>query len=199
MNDSKIRTESDISLSIWDKVRQLCYAPEFRISAPASPAALEAGQLEVSGVVEGGHRQNDRREATTTNQVLIELATCLWYLKTKYFKRPWPETDISDDDPRIRRALTRLNKSILVLAESGVEVHDPIKERYPYGGTSTMRLIEHLPTAGVTVEQVSETIAPMIHRNSRLIQRAEVFVSIPKDGPTQNPCRETAGTDDIEG
>jgi hypothetical protein len=130
---------------------------------------------------------DDETERTTSegdfwsDKLVVEIGTCLWYLKTKYFKRAWDDTDDDGDDPRLRRALSRLNKGMLALKESGIEVHDPVNERYPQGGEGTMRPIQFVPTPGLAFERVSETVSPIIYRQERLIQAGEVYVSVPKE------------------
>jgi hypothetical protein len=119
---------------------------------------------------------------------VAELASCLWYLKTKHFKVKWDDTESSDDDPRVRRALGRLNKAIERLRQDGIEVQDPTNTRYPQGGEGMMRPIQFLPTDGLTVEVVSETVAPIIYRDDRLIQRGEVFVAVPKREEAADPA-----------
>ena len=192
MNDEKPQTLEkqvlekpqvlEIKSGPLDAIRQWLFPAEFRIAAPPQ-AAVGLDTTEGLDEARGGREPGAERAGPDSNLVVAEVATCLWYLKTKYFKRAWPDAEVSDDDPKVRRALSRLNKCIGLLKDSGIEVHDPVNERYPYGGTSTMRLIEHVPTAGITVERVSETVAPMVHCDGQLIQRAEVFVSVPKDEP----------------
>ena len=168
-------------------IRQLRFPTEFRIAAPSLPLdAPETVETEpqAAPVAHDAGQQPAPHDLPASDQLVAEFATCLWYLKTKHFRREWGDTGSSDDDPRVRRALSRLNKSIELLTESGIEVDDPINKRYPQGGEGMMRPIQFLPTAGVTFEVVSETVAPIIYREDRLIQRGEVFVAVPKEDTT---------------
>ncbi|MGD9883477.1 MAG: hypothetical protein AB7U95_25535, partial [Reyranella sp.] len=47
------------------------------------------------------------------------------------------------------------------------------------GGEAMMTPLQFEPTAGISTDTVSQTARPMVFRGSRLIQRGEVFVSVP--------------------
>lgn len=110
---------------------------------------------------------------------LAEVATCLWYIKTKHFKREWANDDPADDDPRVRRALGRLSKGIDALRKIGVEVEDPTGKRYATGSEASMRPLDFTPTEGLTYERVTEAVVPIVLWSGHAIQRAEVFVAVP--------------------
>jgi hypothetical protein len=186
--------------SILDELRQRLFYPEFRIAPPQLPSDTPeavATNSQPAPVVPTPMQSPVERDALLSNQLVTEFATCLWYLKTKHFKQEWDAIESKDDDPRVRRALSRLNKSIELLAENGIEIDDPINKRYPQGGEGMMRPIQFLPTAGLTFEVVTETVAPIVYRDDRLIQRGEVFVAVPKEKATA-VARETATTTPIE-
>jgi len=192
MNDKKPGGEPVLGIksSMWDGLRQLQYPDELRIDALALPTdALElvGAEMQPAPVVQAVEPSATPAEGVKTNKLVAELATCLWYLKTKHFKRAWNDTEIGDDDPRVRRALGRLNKSIDTLKEGLIEVHDPTNERYPQGGEGMMRPIQFLPTAGLNFEMVTETVAPIVYRDDRLIQRGDVFVAVPKEDVSATP------------
>lgn len=161
-----------------DGLRQLLFPEEFRIGPPRNVVAPEPAaehEPERPG-------PNEAADSRAHDRVVAELSTCLWYLKTRYFKRAWDDAETNDDEPRTRRALGRLQKTIQVLSKHGIEVLDPTDKRYPPGGEGMMRPIEFLPTPGLTFEVVNETIAPIIFRGDRLIRRGEVFVAVPIEG-----------------
>jgi hypothetical protein len=112
----------------------------------------------------------------------------LWYLKTKHLRQAWDDDgtgdNANDDDPRVRRAIGRLNRGIDALKGSGIEIEEPTNKRYPPGGEGMMRPLQFQPTAGLTFETVTETVAPIVYRNGQLIQRGEVFVAVPGDDVT---------------
>lgn len=168
--------------TLGDSVRQLAYPREWRIEPPTAVSALvEAGEMV------GAEAQAEPSEASAksvmADSMVAELATCLWYLKTKHFKREWKSDDTSDDDPRVRRALGRVNRGIDALAKYGVEIDDPTNRRYPQGGENMMKPIEFQPTDGLTFEKVTETVRPIVYRDDRLLQRGEVFVAVPRQKP----------------
>jgi len=186
--------------SIFDDIRQWRFPPEFRIAyVGAAPSATEAVEVEPPAVrpAQAVEPPAAAGESLASNQLVAEFATSLWYLKTKYFKRAWDDAETGDSDPRTRRALSRLNRSIEALKASGIELHDPTNKRYPTGGEGMMRPIQFLPAAGLTFEVVSETVTPIIYRNERLIQRGEVFVAVPKEKTTAATGSTTTSTDAV--
>lgn len=119
------------------------------------------------------------RERAFHEDVVSELATCLWYLKTKFFKRQWLDEESADTDRRARHALRRLDRAIRVLEGAGIRLVDPTGTRYPPGGEAMMTPLQFEPTVGLSTDTVSETARPMVFSGNRLIQRGEVFVSVP--------------------
>ena len=111
--------------------------------------------------------------------VVTELVNCLWYLKTKYFKRQWLDEDSVDPDPRARQALRRLEGAIKALEAAGIRLVDPTGTRYPPGAEAMMTALQFEPTPGIATDLVAETVRPMVFGGSRLIQRGEVIVSVP--------------------
>lgn len=185
MNDKSPRDPIlGIQSGILDGIRQFCFPAEFRIADPGVPLdAIEIAEtnLQSKPADSPAPVEPDARDGTVTAKLIAEFATCLWYLKTKHFKRDWDDGETGDDDPRVRRALSRLNKCIEALSDCGVEVHDPTNNRYPAGGEGMMRPIQFLPTAGITFEIITETVAPIVYCKGRLVQRGDVFVAVPKE------------------
>ena len=114
------------------------------------------------------------------NSCAVELANCLWYLKTKFFRKAW-ESDSGNEDARARRALSRLQKGIESLQTLGVEVHDPVSQRYTAGSEATIVPIQFQPTPGVKHETITETVVPLVKRQGNVVQRAQVFVAVQED------------------
>ncbi len=165
--------------AILGALRQMRFPPEFRIAAPPLPDHKATESPKPATGADPTPPQPDRPPATESSQLAAEFANCLWYLKTKYFRRGWEDLENSDDDPRVRRALGRINRTIDTLRENGLELQDPTDRRYPPGGEAMMRPIQFVPTPGLTVERVAETVSPIIFQNDRLIRRGEVFVAVP--------------------
>lgn len=187
-NSDKKAPPFSVEGNIMDSVRQLHFPAEFRIVSPflLLDREKETGgddkQQPPSSPVD--MPEDSAQEKNVASYKLVaELATCLWYLKTKYFKREWEDDTNDDEEPRVRRALGRLDKGIDALKENGIEVQDPTNKRYPQGGEGMMRPIQFQPTAGLSFEMVTETVVPIIYFAERLIQRGEVFVGVPQEKP----------------
>lgn len=124
--------------------------------------------------------------------VVTELANCLWYLKTKYFRRNLVDEADDGTDPRARHALRRIDRTLRALEAASIRLVDPTGTRYPPGGEGMMSPLQFEPTAGVSMDTVSETLRPLVFSGNRLIQRGEVLVSVPlreRDGPDENQSR----------
>ncbi len=165
--------------SFFDDLRQIWFWPEFRI-APADFTPKTCQTVEEERGASEARPADAAVESASFNKLVVEFSNCLWYLKTKYFKRDWSDLNTDDENPRVRRSLSRLCRTIAVLQESGIEVQDPTNERYPQGGEAMMRPIQLVPTDDIECEMVLETVTPIIYRDNRLIQRGEVFVAVPK-------------------
>ncbi len=111
---------------------------------------------------------------------MTEMANCLWYLRTKHFRRAWEGGDDGDDDPRVRRALGRISRGVAALKRFGIEIQDLTGRRFPSGGESMLKPIDMVPVAGLGVERISETVQPVVFWRETLIQRGEVFVEVPQ-------------------
>ncbi|HNY30157.1 MAG TPA: hypothetical protein PKO15_04640 [Fibrobacteria bacterium] len=122
---------------------------------------------------------------TFDSALLATTATSLWYLKTKFFRKEWGDVEPTDDDPRVRKALARLEKGMDALRSIGLVVEDPTRRRYS-AGSESMKAIQIEPTESVTFEVVTETVQPVVYLGDRLIQRGEVFVAVPVE-PTAAP------------
>ena len=172
--------------SLRDDINQLCYPPELRIGRPLRPISARPLEL-LPAKIPPNVPEPVQQESPPS--ALAEVATCLWYIKTKHFKREWQNDDTADDDPRTRRTLGRLNKGADALKKCGLEVTDPTGKRYPTGGEAMMKPLDFVPTQGLTYEKVTEAVLPLVYLHGRLIQRAEVFVAVP---PAAEEKRDTA-------
>lgn len=131
-------------------------------------------------------------------RMLAEVATSMWYLKTKHFRKAWDDDDPDLEDRRERRALGRLAKGIEALTEAGVEVHDPTNERYPAGGEATMKPIQLDPTPGISFATVTETVRPVVYLGQARIQRGEVFVAVPLEDDTEKSDAEKSDAENSD-
>lgn len=118
---------------------------------------------------------------TVADEVLAEVATALWYLKTKFVRQAWSAPASDAGDPRERRALRQVDRAAAGLADIGVEVDDPIGRRYPPGAEALMQALDYQPRADLEQDTVVQTVAPLVYRHGHIIRRAEVYVGIPED------------------
>lgn len=143
----------------------------------------ESGGVSAASAPERLASTDEGREApgahTLQEEVVTELANCLWYLKTKYFRRPWLDDESAHPDARTRHALSRLDRAVRALDKAGIKLVDPTGTRYPAGGEAMMTPLQFEPTAGISADTVSETARPMVFKGNSLIQRGEVFVAVP--------------------
>ncbi len=111
--------------------------------------------------------------------LVAELATCLWYVKTRGLGRRWNDrnTDASGDGQR--RTLDRIRRAAAALAAVGIEVIDPVNARYTHDGGRIMRPIHLVPIQGLRHEVVVETLCPIVAARGRIAQRAIVRVGFP--------------------
>jgi hypothetical protein len=163
---------------ILDSLRQVfLYPPEFRITPlPGDMETPSVPHVAVPLSAEASSVMSDRDD-----RILSEVATCLWYLKTKHFRQSWDTEDRVEDDPKARRALGRLNSCLAALKAGNIEIQDPTNKRYPPGSGHLMKPVQLQPTPGITVEKVVETVKPIVFRDGRLIQQGEVFVAVPEE------------------
>lgn len=176
--------------SLRDDIRQMWYPPELRIARPT--VVPEAAHGPGSATPTDASSRPDAEpiassDSRAVNRMIAELASLLWYVKTKHFKRAWGDEEAGDDDPRVRRTLGRVHRCTDSLKQFGIEVQDPTGKRYPPGGEGLMKPLQFLPTTDRTFDVVSETIAPIIYRDGALIQRGEVLVAVPMEPTSEAP------------
>ena len=174
-------------LGLMEDVRQASVEPAHRISPPGR--RFRPTKVITEAVVAAPKpRKTERAESDMIAALpaLAELANCIWYVKTRHFKREWQDENATDDDPRTRRTLGRLNKGADALKKLGLEVEDPTGKRYPTGGEAMMRPIDIVPTQGLTYDMVTEATTPLIYWKGAVVQRAEVFVATPMPAPQED-------------
>lgn len=164
---------------VIDDLRQCAFPVEFRIALPSGSVPAEVAPSVSADPPSVGPRSISAADLSIVPIALAEIGTCLWYLKTRHFKREWLNQDTADDDPRTRRTLGRLSKGLDALKRCGIEVEDPIGRRYAAGSEAMMKPLDFAPTEGLTYDKVIETVTPLVYFHGRIIQRAEVFVAVP--------------------
>ncbi|GGU97678.1 hypothetical protein GCM10010182_12480 [Actinomadura cremea] len=194
-------------------LRQWRYPREFRIAAPAWPAAALAELTELARL-EAAAEEAAAEEAAAkaaepparpaaasappadtltdvpvqepaglTGRSLADVATNLWRLRARIERM--------DDPPR---ALVRhLESAWDAFADAGVEIKDHAGEPFDHG--LAMSVAAYQPTPGLHREQVIETVRPGVYLADRSIQMAEVIVGTPEraGGPATGAMEETRG------
>lgn len=187
-------------LRLAGALRQWMFPVEFRIASvarrPLVAAVAETPSLPTSPAPPEPPAPPYAEPAPADTGMVTDLAQCLWYLKTKFFRRDWKDLSSDHDDPRVRRALGRLHKGIESLNAGGYQIHDPTNERYPDGGEAMMRPLDFVPTPGLGHKVISETVAPLVYRGERLLRRGEVFVAVP-EGVAATPGPQAGEADGV--
>jgi hypothetical protein len=119
--------------------------------------------------------------------ITCELASCLWYIKTKQLGRKWSDTSTADPDPRTSKTLGRIARCEGVLARHKVVVIDQTGQRYVPGSEGFMKPLDMLPTPSITHDTIQETIKPAIQINGGIVQTGEVFVAVPAHDESAPP------------
>ena len=105
-------------------------------------------------------------------QLIADLSTGIWRLKRR----------VASPDPLDSQGLARLRRDIesLVdrLGEAGVDILDHSGEAYEPG--KALRVLAFQPTAGVSREEISETVKPTVYYGGQWLQMGEVIVSTPE-------------------
>lgn len=113
-------------------------------------------------------------EVTAT---LVSIATNAWRAKNKMVDA---ETGEPKDD--MRRVFRHIDGIFNAFNELGLRIIDPTGKVYDTG--MALKAISFEPTAGLSREEVTETIKPSIIWQDRLLQIGEVIVGTPIDEHT---------------
>lgn len=161
-------------LETWrDTLRQLIrYPREFRIKTPHWPDLAEAME-DLADMLESapsGAKKGSEKEAGLLN-LAVEMGTSVWRLQ----RRLTAEGELPEELRRLSRDL----KSVWdALRQENIEIVDHTGETFD--SHMALRVIAFQPTAGLSCEQVIETIKPTIYRKDKLVQMGEVIVGVPE-------------------
>ena len=166
--------------SMLGGVRQLKYPLEFRIADPNwsdFPRALEhiirllqSAPLEVEA--------SSKKEEELLN-LLVDVGTVMWRLQRRL--------TVGGKVPEEFRRMSRDVESAWdALRQGGIEIKDHTGEKYD--GGMALQVITFQPVAGLSQEEVIETIKPTIYHKEKLIRVGQVIVGVPeKDTAPQGP------------
>lgn len=175
-------------MTMWADIRQLMFPPEFRISAITLPddlvRALESAARQAvepttaSQPLSVTNVEAPRDEpAQPSMAFLADVATGLWRIKARMVE---PGTGHPKEE--MRRPFRHLESTWDALEDAGLRIQDHTGELFDYG--SSIKVIAIEPTAGLTREQVIDTLRPTIYFRDERIQTGEVIVGAPMSSGT---------------
>ncbi len=118
---------------------------------------------------------NSENQTSELRKLLADVATGLWRLRKKML--PAGASEPSEDN---RRPYKQLEAILDTLTQASIEIRDHTGEIVPRGGIYTLKVLAYEPTAGLSREQVIETIKPTINLKGTVIQVGEVIVGTPE-------------------
>lgn len=156
-------------MPLLEDLRQLLYPKEFRIADPKWP--------ELSGVIAdvltafqsqplAEHPPPDDRLLG----LIVDVGTVVWRLQRRSAAEVQPAENL-------RRISRDLESAWYAFREAGIEIKDHTGEIYD--GGMALRVLAFQPTAGLSRDQVIETIKPTIYHKDRILRVGEVIVGTP--------------------
>lgn len=118
---------------------------------------------------------DDKQTVKQLKTTLAEVAVHLWRIK----KRMTNE----DGEPleEFRRHFRHVQAALDDLTNSQIELKDFDRQIIPENGVLSIRVLAYQPTAGISSEQIIETVKPAIYYKGETIQHGEVIVGIPEN------------------
>lgn len=161
---------------MFASIRQLLYPPELRFRREPMPDSAALSLIEeIRRGMEAGDGGSDKA-LDRIRRIFAEVGTGLWRLRRKLVQS-------GTDQPReeMRSAYRHFESVWDVLSQSGLEIRDHTGEPVPETGTYALKVVTYEPTAGLTREQIVETVKPSIYWNGDTLQVGEVIVGTPID------------------
>jgi hypothetical protein len=126
---------------------------------------------------DGPERPAEAADGTSfDDRTLADLVTALWRTRRRMVV---PGTD--EPRPDQRQAFRHVQSTWDVLAGAEVTIQDHDGGRFESG--LALDVLAFQPTRGLAAEQVVETVRPSVYVRGRAIQRGQVIVGTPQDGP----------------
>lgn len=154
-------------------LRQLLYPKEFRIAAPKWPDISEVMEEMDSSLKASVHESgiSASQEGESLN-IIIDIGTIMWRLQRRL-----------PADPKAAEANKRISRDLEsawdILRQGGIEIKDHTGDKYD--GGMALRVIAFQTTAGLSCEQIIETVKPTIYYKARIIRMGDVIVGTPED------------------
>lgn len=121
------------------------------------------------------HADEDQQTVKHLKKTLAEVAVHLWRIK----KRMTHES--GEPLEEFRRNFRHVQAALDDLTNSQIEIKDFDHQIIPENGVLSIRVLAYQPTAGISSEQIIETVKPAIYYKGETIQHGEVIVGIPEN------------------
>lgn len=164
--------------------QQLRYPKHFRIAAPKWPDLSES----LEGLV-GLLRPNTSALMTKSKQeeelldMAVDVGTLVWRIQQRL-------NAASELPAELRRVSRDLESTWDALTQKGIEIKDHTGQDYDSG--MALRVVAAQPVAGLTRQQIVETLKPTIYHRDRIIQRGDVILGVPADSEQSDEVAERA-------
>ncbi|MFC1906902.1 hypothetical protein ACFLW8_02300 [Chloroflexota bacterium] len=166
-----------MSNSIRDNIRQwLRYPQEFRISAPKyfeSSEFIKALDDSLKQPTIGSLAISEEEEALIN--LAVDVGTLVWRIQRRL-------ATISEIPKQLQRLSRDVESTWDAFTQRGIEIKDHTGR--DYDGGMTLRVITFQPMAGLSRQQIIETLKPTIYYRDRIIQMGEVIVGVPEETET---------------
>lgn len=157
-------------------LKQLIYPREFRIKPPVWPKKLLGVLEEITKLIQSSaieNRGNIEKSEKEMVRFLSDVGTGLWRMRRQIIPSEMKEPP--DEYRRINRSL---ESTWDALTQGGFEIQDHTGDIIV--GGEALHIISFQPMAGLTREQVIETLRPTIYYKGEMIQVGEVIVGKPE-------------------
>ena len=163
--------------------QQIRYPKDFRIAAPEWPHFSES----LDGIVD--LLRSPSSLATTKSEkeeelldMAVDVGTLVWRIQQRL-------SAASELPTELRRVSRDLESTWDALTQRGIEIKDHTGQDYAPG--MALRVITSQPVAGLTRQQIIETLKPTIYHRDRIIQMADVIVGVPEETEVSETVEET--------
>ena len=166
-----------------DSARQLRYPKEFRIGHPKWPD-FEESMEGIAGLLNSSSSEVEMRSGNDEDllELAIEVGTLVWRIQQRL-------TNMDDLPQELRRVSRDLESTWDTLAQRGIEIKDHTDQNYDSG--MALHVVTSQPVAGLTQQQIIETIKPTIYYRENIVQRGQVILGVPLETEASEPIKET--------
>jgi len=165
-------------------IRQwLLYPQELRITIPKNLAlseCLEEKRISLESPLANTRAISENEE--TLLDMAADVGTLVWRIQRKL-------SSVSELPASLRRVSRDLESTWDALAQSGVEIKDHNNQEYHLG--MALRVITSQPVAGISQQQIIETLKPTIYYKGRILQMGDVIIGVPEGADASEVAEDT--------